>query len=188
MAQLLKTCEQCSKTFLASGSPFHINKQRFCSRDCTFQSFKLKEPFEEKTARVLQERSAPQANGCVLYTGQNNGIYGQIEYGRKTYLVHRVAFTLANGPIPDRALVCHSCDTPLCINPAHLWLGSHSDNTQDMLSKGRHRTNPRKRLSDADLISLRAEIDQHKQSVLAEKYGVSQSYISMLKSKSRRPT
>lgn len=47
-------------------------------------------------------------------------------------------------PVPLGMLVCHRCDVPSCINPDHLFLGTHSDNVQDMLRKGRHRPPPRK--------------------------------------------
>lgn len=53
-----------------------------------------------------------------------------------------MAWELVNGPIPDGKLVCHKCDNKLCCNPAHFFIGSCKDNTQDMLSKGRHYVSP----------------------------------------------
>src|SRR5262250_2315849 len=59
--------------------------------------------------------------------------------GRKTFILyaHRVAFFIANGKIDNRLNVCHSCDFRLCCNPAHLWQGTHKQNSQDMVCKGR---------------------------------------------------
>src|SRR2546430_14291430 len=50
---------------------------------------------------------------------------------------HRAAYLLANGPAPDGAFIMHSCDNRICVNPAHLVIGSHRDNMADMKKKGR---------------------------------------------------
>lgn len=58
--------------------------------------------------------------------------------GEKIY-VHRAAYIEAYGEIPDGKLVCHHCDTPRCIEPTHLFVGTHADNMHDMIRKGRQR-------------------------------------------------
>lgn len=63
--------------------------------------------------------------------------YGDFHLNGKTVLAHRFAWMLANGPIPGDLCVLHHCDTPLCVNPAHLFLGTHMDNMQDMRKKNR---------------------------------------------------
>jgi HNH endonuclease len=58
--------------------------------------------------------------------------YGAVSMGRgKTMQVHRLSYQTFVGPIPEGALICHKCNTPLCINPAHLYAGTQRDNARD---------------------------------------------------------
>lgn len=63
--------------------------------------------------------------------------YGQVRISGKTELTHRVAWTIANGSIPDNFQVLHHCDNPPCVNPSHLFLGTNQDNVDDKMEKGR---------------------------------------------------
>ncbi len=97
----------------------------------------------------LYENYKVNENGCWLWQGQTGGTspYGQIKAFGKLVMTHRLSYELYNGQIPDGMLVCHRCDNPLCINPDHLFLGSHKDNIRDMIEKGRRVqgvNNPRK--------------------------------------------
>jgi len=74
---------------------------------------------------------------CWLWKGSTDGRYGQVRYRGRHYRVHRLIWEIRHGEIPDGAEVCHHCDTTLCVNPDHLFLGSHKDNMTDMAVKGR---------------------------------------------------
>lgn len=95
----------------------------------------LQERFWEKVDR------SSSLNGCWLWTGAtNNHGYGVIGRGRRgdgTARAHVLSYEWANGPVPIGLVVCHACDTPGCINPAHLFTAPQSENVADMNRKGR---------------------------------------------------
>jgi len=77
--------------------------------------------------------------GCWLWSGYTmpNG-YGHFSIGTKSHLAHRVSYLYFKGQ-PGNLYVCHKCDNPYCVNPEHLFLGTHQDNIRDMVSKGRNK-------------------------------------------------
>lgn len=90
-------------------------------------------------AAYIEDRCAPDLNsGCWIWSLAwfRNG-YGAVS-NRGERLAHRLSWRTFRGPIPEGSFVCHKCDTPACVNPDHLFLGSHSANMQDMANKGRH--------------------------------------------------
>jgi len=79
-----------------------------------------------------------QENGCWYWTGRlDKQEYGQTKHNNKQISAHRLSWILFRGEIPHPMHVCHHCDTPKCVNPDHLFLGTHRDNMQDALKKGR---------------------------------------------------
>ena len=84
------------------------------------------------------EKWVPEPNtGCWLWSGSLTNAYGQIRRSGRLEVASRVSWELHIGPIPEGQNVLHKCDTPACVNPAHLFLGSQRDNVVDMLNKGR---------------------------------------------------
>lgn len=79
-----------------------------------------------------------KTNSCWLWTGSLTGNgYGKINIDKKYISTHRLAWELVNGPIPEGMHICHTCDTRLCVNPEHLFLGTPKDNAMDREQKGR---------------------------------------------------
>jgi hypothetical protein len=75
--------------------------------------------------------------GSITHHGY--GSVGRGGFRKGSVGAHRASYELHYGPIPKGKVVMHTCDNRACVNPSHLRLGTHKDNTQDMLAKGRHR-------------------------------------------------
>lgn len=110
--------------------------------------------------------------------------YGVIGDSGKSASAHRVSFELYYGEIPDGLIVCHTCDNRSCVNPAHLFSGTYTDNYQDMKTKCRERfvygsTHHAAKLSSEQVQEIRLSDMSGKQ--LAEQFGVSKSAISEIK-------
>jgi len=81
--------------------------------------------------------------GSVSATNaKGGGGYGTLKWNRRYWYAHQVAWMLTHGPIASGAFVLHSCDTRTCCNPGHLRLGTHQDNMDDMVSRGRSKGHP----------------------------------------------
>ena len=90
------------------------------------------------TPQRFKARCDITPEGCWIWQGAKNQYgYGTMIHARKQWLTHRWAYTQWRGTIPAGLCVCHSCDTPACVNPDHLWLGTHQDNMRDRNRKGR---------------------------------------------------
>lgn len=98
----------------------------------------MKRDFDTRWDDAADRSGGPLACWPWLKKGTNGG-YGRIRYGNRLWYAHRLAFYLANGRRQPEA-VCHRCDNPPCVNPAHLRAGTLSDNCAEMWAKGRARS------------------------------------------------
>lgn len=94
---------------------------------------------EKDIARFWSKVSRGATDACWEWRASRNGQgYGEFGLRDRNVKAHRVSYVIANGSIQDDLDVLHTCDNPPCCNPAHLFQGTHTDNMQDMLHKGRH--------------------------------------------------
>ena len=118
-------------------------QRHFCNRACAFAYW------SDIPARFWERVQQGSIEDCWLWLGNytENG-YGVVSFSRlpiglgmkgRSILTHRLAYFLHHGTINPDLLVCHSCDIRGCCNYAHLWQGTHADNTHDMMDKGRMR-------------------------------------------------
>jgi hypothetical protein len=129
-------------------------------------------------------------DSCWNWTGakRKNG-YGQMRYYRgpgycPVIKVHRFAYEMYFGPIPDGMCVLHHCDNPACVRPDHLFLGTQADNMKDMNRKGRHGKGPEtkygedapsSKLTSKQVIEMRWLAAQgYSSAKIAKMYGVAQ--------------
>lgn len=143
------------------------------------------------TREQFSRRWIPEPNtGCWLWTGATSGPW-PFEYGRlirrggRLIKAHRESYEIHRGEVPDTLKVCHHCDTPLCVNPDHLFLGTQRQNLADMREKSRHpgptplrgEAGNSAKLTEAAVREVRALKGVEPQRVTATRLGVSQSAI-----------
>lgn len=132
-------------------------------------------------------------SGCWEWAGDMHGRgYGRARVLGVTHLAHRLAYETWVGPIPEGHVVRHKCDNPPCINPEHLETGTVSDNTQDMLRRGRHKPPQGEKNGNALLdeglvreIRRRYAAGEGSYASLAPDYGVSASLIARIVTRTR---
>lgn len=139
----MKKCEFCGAELvrrkesvgrLESGPQFA--RRRFCNQKCGFDFSKT-----PAAAKPRFMKHVNKTDTCWLWTGSIDvSGYGDCWFRGKTDGAHRVAWLIFNGEITDGLFVLHRCDNPKCVNPEHLFLGTHSDNMRDASSKGRLKT------------------------------------------------
>ena len=160
-----RSCQLCNKSFQAD-----YNRQFYCSISCRFWS-----KIEMGSVYECWEWQHSKTSGYGYFSKING----------KRIRAHRMAWELVYGEIPKRILVLHKCDNRCCCNPLHLFLGSHADNTQDMIKKNyggcfpkgiRH---PNTRLTEVDVKLIRLKLKLgHSQTRTAKEHDITQSAVS----------
>jgi len=132
-------------------------------------------------------------SGCWLWIGGTRLNSKGVPYPRhwtddkKSIGAHRFSFELVRGAIPNGMYVCHKCDTPLCVNPDHLFVGTHHDNMRDMVQKKRSFTGRGEnkkglaKLTNQQADQIRKMDISHQK--LAVMFGVSATTIGRIKSR-----
>jgi hypothetical protein len=141
---------------------------------------RARQPIKPRLAANVRK---DDATGCWIWTGsKTRDGYGVMVIGRRQFRAHRVSYAEFNRPLVDGEIVCHRCDNPACVNPAHLFAGTPKQNTADMIAKGRKGVvadHPLWRISHQDRETIRAlRSEGLTLSEIGERYGVAFQTIS----------
>ncbi len=180
-----RVCEHCHKPFFTYPSQIRAGIGRFCSRSCAGSN---SAQIRNKLPEHRFWENVQKTNGCWIWTSGTVAYgYGNLCINGKMQRTHRYSWELHNGPIPDGLFVLHKCDNPLCVNPAHLFLGTHQDNMDDKMSKGRHvslrgSSHGNAKLDESDVIEIRRRYTSTgiTQAELGREYGVDRTTISLI--------
>jgi len=140
------------------------------------------EDIDEKTLERFWNK-VNKSSGCWEWLGaKDRDGYGYFGVKRKAKKAHRLSWLLFFKTDPGKYHVCHKCDNPSCVNPDHLFLGSHTDNVQDCVRKGRNNIGTRNgssKLTPDDIQEIRRKYKfrTYGTTKLAEEYGVSYQMI-----------
>lgn len=128
-------------------------------------------------------------NGCWEWQGSlKRAGYGNMRYNGKLIGTHRLSIILDGREMPDGMCACHSCDNRACVNPAHLWVGSHQDNMNDAKHKKRFKSGSKNANSKLTTKKVLAIVAQSRKQIsragrywgcieIAKKFGVTKETI-----------
>lgn len=186
-------CAVCGKSFQRRRVQAERSKVVCCSHRCwgDFLKGKPRIMAMTPTQRFWSHVDRKGPDECWEWRATvTSGGYGHATINGKYIAAHRLAWLLTYGPIPPGnghhgTCVCHHCDNRACVNPNHLFLGSHQDNIRDMVVKGRKQRRPgsennNAKLSNEQVLEIRSRSNGSDLSIASE-FGVARSTVRSIR-------
>ena len=183
---MLVNCKFCNKSYTSENYLVKNNKTKFCSKSCKSKNAIIKNlgtPIERFFKNIKDENTSD----CWLWkTYNHNDGYGTLHINRKRIYAHRYSWIIHYGEIPKGLFVCHKCDNPKCVNPEHLFLGTNTDNVNDMIKKGRKKQAKgndysRAKLKSEDVIDIRKMMKEGKKAIeIAKLYKITAQHVRII--------
>ena len=131
-------CAVCSKEIVRRRNKWSNNRRTACCHSCAGKlGAGTEKNNRSQSERFWNKVDIRDENDCWIWTGGTVKQYGEFRFNDKIQSTHRISWQIHFGTIPEGMDVLHHCDNPPCVNPKHLFLGTHSDNMQDAEQKGR---------------------------------------------------
>lgn len=169
-------CERCGRAFHVKPSRLKRTSTRFCSWACRKAESSAPDRFWDCVKICGPDECWPWRAGTRVRG------YGGLTFEGKPRLAHQVAFRLTRGFYAP--YLRHSCDNPICCNPAHLLEGTHADNMADAVARGRRphgEAMPGAKLTEAEVRAIRADPRSIKQVAMA--YAIDTARVSRIRSR-----
>lgn len=180
MTKRICKIDGCEREYEAKGLCKLHNERRRAGRD-------LQTPIQYNVPNdmPLVERLTYRIVGeCWEFDRTRDSLgYGVLGYRGEPKKSHRAAYEVWVGPIPEGLCVCHRCDNPPCINPAHLFLGTRADNNKDRTAKGRAARGMRNsqcKLTESEVRAIRSDPRSHR--AIAASGDVGRNAVANIKS------
>jgi hypothetical protein len=183
-------CGQAVSFFIPGHCYLRRKDMRFCSVRCRHERARsetiCRERFWERVNKDGPEHLT--LGKCWVWTGYRiEEGYGQLTVNNRPCPAHRYSYELHFGKPPDSLCVCHHCDNPPCVNPAHLFLGTNQDNVDDKVAKGRclvGERHGRAKLSDDQVREMRRRYRPRSKTdgalAMAKEFGVSEPTVRQI--------
>lgn len=165
--QVTVQCLCCGKPVLRKLAELRRNNDPYCNKKCRG------EMFSRRAVAAFWLKTKHSVSGCLEWTGAMGDCgYGAACFRNRRMAASRASWFINYGPLESSAQqVLHRCDNPRCVDPHHLFVGTHDDNMKDMHAKGRHRHVPQ------DIRDEIAVMTDAKTSEIAKLFGISERTV-----------